>query len=335
MPTAPRPTVPISYVLLMIDLVAAYGVSREALLDGMEVPGDLLQKPDGRVGLLEEYARLCHRALQLTGEPALAYEFGLRASVTTHGLVGYGLMSQATLRDVFRFADRFGSTLRLPAWNLRFFTEGDEAGIEGTEAVSHGSLKRFSCEQLLVSFSSILRHLLPPDPEFRLLFEHAEPDYHARYRERLPRVHFNAGVTQIRVPASYLDRPLGTADRVSAQLAERECERELALLGHDSDLLKQVRAALQNTPSGYADLDTIAAQLHLSSRTLVRRLGERKISFRQLLDEARRRDSVQLLRETDFNLSQIASRLGYSSAANFSRAFRGWHGVTPGTFRER
>lgn len=333
---ANKPTVPISYVLLMLDLVAEHGISRAQLLSGLAVSDALLEDPGGRISLLEEYATLCHRALALTGEPALAYEFGLRATLTTHGILGYGLMSQRTFRDVFDFADRYGSILRMPAWNLRFFTQGDHAIMEGREAVSHGSLRRFSCEQLLISVSSIIRQLLPPDPALELLFDYPEPPYHARYRHRLPPVHFETGVTQLRMPVAYLDRQLLTADVVSAKLAERECARELALLGHTEDVVTQVRAALlQEATGGYPGLEIVATRLHLTSRTLVRRLAEQGYTFRQLLDAARHRDSLELLADRRMSLADIAARLGYSSAANFSRAFQNWTGSTPGRYRDQ
>ncbi|HEY0973236.1 MAG TPA: AraC family transcriptional regulator ligand-binding domain-containing protein [Solimonas sp.] len=329
-----RPTVPISYVLLMLDIAADYGVSRERLLEGLGIDDHLLQRPDARIALLDEYARLCIRALKYTGEPGLAYEFGLRATITSHGLLGFGMMSQRTLRDVFTFANRFATTLRLPAWELRFLTENGYAMVDGREAVPHGSLRRFSCEQLLVSLTSIVRHILP-DPPVELWFDYPEPEYHARFRERLPPVRFSMPATQIRIPIDYLDAPLRTGDRVAAQLAERECERELALIGGVDDLVKRVRAVLQRDDAGYPDLEAVAERLHVTSRTLNRRLGALGTSYRQLLDQARHADSRSLLEDPALSVSDIALRLGYSSAANFSRAFQNWTGASPGSFRAR
>ncbi|PPE74283.1 hypothetical protein C3942_09650 [Solimonas fluminis] len=330
------PTVPVSYVLMLLDIAADYGVRRETLLDGLNIAPELLQKPEGRISLLNEYARLCIRALKHTGEPALGYEFGLRATLTTHGILGYGLMSQPSFRHVLDFAQRFGSVLRMPAWHLRFFVQGDYTIMEGQEAVSHGSLRRFSCEQLLISVSSIARQILPvPDPQIELLFDYPEPEYHARYRDRLPKVRFSAGCTQMRVPASYLDIPLRTADQVSALLAERECARELSLLGHNRDLVNQVRAVLVNDGGGYPTLEQVAERLHTSTRTLNRQLEKRGSGFRELLAEARQRDSLTLLEDPRLTLTDIAQQLGYSSLANFARAFRAWNGTSPGEFRAR
>ncbi len=329
------PTVPASYVLLMLDLIEERGILREELLNGLGISAELLQRPDARISLLNEYAALCRRAIAMTGDAGLACEFGLRATLTTHGILGYGLMSQRTFGDVFLFASRFASVLRMPAWSFQFYAEGPYAIMEGREAVPHGDLRRFSCEQFLVSVSSIVRHLLPPSPEVELLFDYPEPEYHARYRDRLPRCIFSTEVTQIRMPVGYLQRSLGTADMVSAKLAERECERELALLGDGRDLVNQVRDLLVSTDDGYPSMDAVARELHMSTRTFTRRLNELGSSFRELLVQVQKRDSHVLLRDTRLSLTDIAYRLGYSSLANFARAFKTWTGTSPGEFRDR
>ncbi len=328
------PTVPVSYVLLMLDIATDFGLDRARLIEEHRLSAEVLQRADGRIRLLDEYMPLCRRLLHLTGEPALAYEFGLRATVTTHGVFGYGLMCQPTLRHVFQFAHRYSSVLRMPAWNIRFFSEAPYAIMEGRESVSHGSLRNFSCEQLLVGTCSIIRNLLPPQyGGLELLFDFPEPEYYARYRDRMPICHFDMAVTQMRVPMEYLDIPLRTADAVSAKFAEQECERELNLLGHNRDIVNQVRAALIHTPDGYPTLETVARRLFLSSRTLERQLAERGSNFRRLLSEAQNRDSQVLLLDPRLTLSDVADRLGYSSLANFARAFRAWNRQSPREYR--
>lgn len=121
---AAMPSVPVSYVWLMLTLCAELGVARAPLLQGLDITDDTLNDPDGRVSLRPTYAELCRRALALTGEPGLGYEFGLRAALTSHGIVGYGLMSQPSLRQVLTFGQQFGSVLRLSAWDVHV-TIGD------------------------------------------------------------------------------------------------------------------------------------------------------------------------------------------------------------------
>lgn len=328
-----KPTVPIGYVLMTLQLAAEHGVGREAMLKDVKFPLALLEQPDARLGLLE-YGHLCVRALQLTREPALGYEFGLRNTLTAHGLVGFGLMCQPNIRAAIEFASRFFTPLRVPGWDTRFFIEDDMAVVEAFETVPYGLLRQYAIDMLLVSFATTLRPLLPPDAGLELRFACAEPPYYSRYREQIPPAQFSKGANQIRFPASHLTRPLPSANAITARLVARECERELALIGHTEDLLERVRAVLLNEHGQYPSLDDVATRLFMSSRTLKRRLQQHGLSYQHLLDEARKRDCMRLLEDPSLTLEEIASRLGYTTATNFGRAFRKWTGRSPGAFRK-
>lgn len=328
-----KPTVPIAYVHLTLQLAAERGVSRAAMLEGVGLTVERLEQPDARIGLLD-YGRLCLRALHLTGEPALGYEFGLRNNLTTHGFYGFGVMSQLNLGDSFEFAVHF-APLRMPGWTLAFFRDGDQAVLEAREGVPFGQLRQYALDMMLVSLFNTHRQFLPSRGAIELRFDCPEPEYYPRYRHRLPQTHFLAGANQLRVPAELLARPLPTADAVTARLVARECDRELALLGHTEDLPDRVRVALLSGEGGYASLEAVALRLHMTSRTLKRRLHAHGLHFRQLVDDARRRDGIRLLEDPTLNLDEIAHRLGYSASSNFLRAFRRWTGVTPGRYRER
>ena len=53
------------------------------------------------------------------------------------------------------------------------------------------------------------------------------------------------------------------------------------------------------------------------------------------MDQVRLERAQDLLRSTGMNLSQIADSLGYADAANFTRAFKRWTGLSPSHFRNR
>ena len=53
------------------------------------------------------------------------------------------------------------------------------------------------------------------------------------------------------------------------------------------------------------------------------------------MDQVRLERARDLLGSTGMNLSQIADALGYADAANFTRAFKRWTGLSPSHFRAR
>ena len=62
----------------------------------------------------------------------------------------------------------------------------------------------------------------------------------------------------------------------------------------------------------------LARELHLSTRTLQRRLTEQGITFQRLLDEARRELARHYLLHSSRELNETAYLLGYEDANSFS-----------------
>ena len=57
-------------------------------------------------------------------------------------------------------------------------------------------------------------------------------------------------------------------------------------------------------------------------------------SYQQLKDEQRQRQASRWLAEGRLTVDQIADRLGYSDASNFSKAFKSWTGLSPSAYRQ-
>lgn len=71
----------------------------------------------------------------------------------------------------------------------------------------------------------------------------------------------------------------------------------------------------------------------MSVRTLQRQLHEADLTYSHLIEQVRFDRSVRLLSDPTIKLADVAAELGYTNAANFTRAFRRWAGVSPGDFR--
>ncbi|AXQ31535.1 AraC family transcriptional regulator [Solimonas sp. K1W22B-7] len=330
--TLSLPTVHNAYGLLTLQLAANRGIDRELLLEGIGISAALLHKPEGRI-TLRQWGRLIARTLKLTGQPGIGYEFGMRNNLTSHGIFGYGLLSRATVREAFEFGSRF-HPLTTVACGMRHYADRGQAVLQLIECVPYGSVRQSVIEMSLVSWwHTLVQSFGGIQPQFEIWFEWPEPAYYAMYRDQLPPVRFGTGVNELRCPAALLDKPLTTSNPVTAPQILAQCERELSLLQPSGDCLTRVRAALLSKPGEYPGLDEVAERLCTSSRTLKRRLQQQGANFQQLLDEVRHREAVRLLENPTLSVEEIANRVGYSSSANFTRAFRKWVGNTPGAFR--
>lgn len=80
-------------------------------------------------------------------------------------------------------------------------------------------------------------------------------------------------------------------------------------------------------------LDDVANQLHLSPRTLSRRLQQEGISFRDIQTEIRIDRAKQQLQNTSRPIKDICSKAGFSNLSAFSRAFRKYTKLSPSEYR--
>jgi AraC-like DNA-binding protein len=97
----------------------------------------------------------------------------------------------------------------------------------------------------------------------------------------------------------------------------------------------QVRQRLLGKLGLVATLEDVAGDLNMSARSLARKLDGENTSFRTIVEEARKQLAQQLLQSTDMKLDEMAMQLGYTDTASFTRAFRRWHGVSPGQYRNQ
>jgi AraC-like DNA-binding protein len=96
-----------------------------------------------------------------------------------------------------------------------------------------------------------------------------------------------------------------------------------------------VRGAIQQRLTGHRPVvDDVAKDLHMSSRTLQRRLQDAGSNYQQVLDEARRQMAHYYLSNSVLELAEAAYLLGYEDANSFARAFRAWEGMPPKNWRE-
>lgn len=94
--------------------------------------------------------------------------------------------------------------------------------------------------------------------------------------------------------------------------------------------VEQIRTQLL---MGNVLIDDVARSMDTSVRTLQRELHRAGTDFRSLTTAVRIRRASELLRHTSGSITRISAELGYSSPANFARAFRTATGLGPREFR--
>ena len=127
----------------------------------------------------------------------------------------------------------------------------------------------------------------------------------------------------------------GLAENELSFLAQRAL-RELKQENGDENFVERIRIAIQQKLTGRRpDVEDIADALHISSRTLQRRLQDQGSSFQRVLEEARHQLARHYLNNSVLELNEAAYLLGYQDGNSFVRAFRNWEGVPPSRWREQ
>jgi AraC-like DNA-binding protein len=138
----------------------------------------------------------------------------------------------------------------------------------------------------------------------------------------------------VSVPTSWLPLPCPFADPKIHRRAVDRLELAKRNLQGPEFFVAQVEEILHDSEGAAPSVQSIATQLHVSRRTLVRRLEQHGTSVRSLTERHQRRCSIDLLADASLDVSEIADRLGYSEPSNFSRAFRRWFGKSPQEYRD-
>ena len=170
-----------------------------------------------------------------------------------------------------------------------------------------------------------------------LRVEFVQPRLHAKTIER----HFGCPVVcggprnAIVFRACDAQRPFVTRNAELLGMLAPQFEEELKRENSDENFLERVRVAIQQKLTGQRPtIEDIADALHVSSRTLQRRLQEEGSSFQRVLDEARHQLARHYLNNSVLELNEAAYLLGYEDGNSFVRAFRTWEGVPPARWRE-
>jgi len=136
--------------------------------------------------------------------------------------------------------------------------------------------------------------------------------------------------------ASDAQRPFVTRNAELLGMLAPQFEEDLKQQSGNENFAKRVRGAVQQKLTGRRPtIEDIADALHVSSRTLQRRLQDEGSSFQRVLEEARHQLARHYLNNSVLELNEAAYLLGYEDANSFVRAFRTWEGVPPARWREK
>jgi len=318
--------------LLELHGLDAVGIARDAGVDlaALPVPGERIEvdKIDAILGV----------TIPLVGDPA----FGLQAARCWHpselGVLGYAWLSSSTLRTGLERAVRYSRLVgergiteiedTRQGLKVRFWARRGNPAVVPVAAVFVDIVMALLLDLCRMNAGAALR---PVAATLRRRKPESASDAYQRFFG-CP-VQFGAEENAFVLSAKDADRPLPSANRQLAATFDRMLIGELARLDK-SDVVSRCRAAvLQHLPSGEGTAQDVAKQLHMSPRTLQRKLAEANTSYLQLVDDTRKDLALRYIEDPRRSVTDITFSLGFSQPSAFTRAFKRWTGRSPSDHR--
>ncbi len=330
-PSVPAPvTLASRLVLPLITQMRAEGHAVEPMLARLGLDEGQLRSLNGRI-TMETFLDIHAACVATVGDVA----FPLRAAASldrdAFPLAFYLMGSQATVRDGFHFVEPFSSTIV----DGIGYTFVQSAGLVKIDFTIRGEPLKppIFAEYLLVMVMTLGHRLMPGQPApTRVEFAHRWPRHGedvSRFFAGAPIVHGADGVRFV-FPELSFDMPILGSDPALGQLLAQTATNWLLRESTHDPIRDRVRRYLASRVPFTTEPTTaeLAESLHMSERTLRRKLQAEGASLRSLLDDVRRERAVALL-ETGQSADSIAFELGFSNANAFRRAFKRWTGIAP------
>lgn len=323
-----------SWVRTIQLALEAAGVDSRDLLRRAGIAPAQLEDANARIPLSASRA-LWQAAVAATGDPAFGLRVARHVRQTTFHALGYSLVASSSLEEAFlRIARYFRVVTNAGAigfeargedfvCTLSAVADGQPPPYEALDALSLVIVRlcRALAGRDFAPLEICLQRPLPADSE----------PYRAAFRCPLE---FSAAVTALHLDGASLRRRLPTANAQLAQLHDQISARTLRELG-EARLVGRVRAALvEKLPRGEPSQAEIARELHLSLRSLQRRLNAEGTHFKAVLNQARHDLALSYLADPAHSISDIAYLLGFADVSSFTRAFRRWTGEAPRARRQ-
>ncbi|WP_158675677.1 AraC family transcriptional regulator [Nocardia stercoris] len=323
---------PVTSAALLTGYGTEHGVPLNRLLRNTGVGAPQLTDPAGEITAGQELAIMRNLVAELGDAPGLGLELGARYHASTHGAFGFAVLTSSTLGEALGVGLAF-LELSFSFARITLAQDGPHPSIVLDDSTIPPAIRRFHIERDLQALVTVQQDIIPVDLPIRRVeipFP-ADPVYdrvlcHAPGAEPV----FGAPRAALTLDRAALDMPLPQANPQIAAMYVQQCAQLLEQRRQRGGVSAAVRAALLRRGKVTTQPE-IAADLHLSVRTLRRRLAEEDTTFRDIGEETFGLLAEELL-DAGLTVDHVAHRLGYSSASAFSYAFKAWKRMTPGRY---
>jgi AraC-like DNA-binding protein len=317
-------------------LTVSEGLDLQKTLAAAEISMQEFQDNDAM--LSQKQAKIIAQAIEAGVSKAAFFRSLLRANHGDFGVQGYALRHSKTLGEALQLRARYNNlTNQITDCYLDISKEEVRLSLSYQSGLDESLVRMISESWAILGLLGLRRITAPGWAALCVGFPYPKPVYAPDLEEILQcPLRFSTAASFISFAPKDLEQSIMGADQALQSVVVAYCESMLSKLTPRTVFSERVRRILvPMLQRGIPSVDEIAKQLGVSPRTLQRRLGDERTSFRELIEKTQEELAQLYLKQRYVTLSEISFLLGFSTHASFHKAFRRWTNETPGDFRRR
>jgi len=281
------------------------------------------------------YDQLWPAAAKWTGDAGIGLHVGEQIHPHAVNILGYLLMSSATVGEGLERAIRYHRVITGENW-IEIEKRPNSMLIRLIPGNLPEDARAPHTEYFALLLLKFLSWTTADDVQAtEVHFTHSRLADEAEYQRALRcSVRFQCPENTVLLSGALVNRASMNANPEIARVHQEFAENQLAEFEEESVAHEVAKLLSSLLEVGPLDLSTIAKRQHVSPRTLQRRLAEEGTTFQKILESLRRDLCLRHLKSAHDPLSEIAYLAGFADASSFNRAVRRWTGQTPLRYRQ-
>jgi len=320
----------------LLDTVESLGIQKISLAEKMEAEPSVLENIQEMVPQTL-YLSALSAGSALSRDINFGLHLGEKFRPGTYAVLGHTLISCSNLgqalQQVLRFEglvhDLGTSEIKLEGNTAEFIWHHHYTGTQWARCLTESTFAG------MVTFANWL--VGKSVPVSSVSFTHPPPasiTEHQRIFQVTPL--FSQPENKICFPIALASWPITKADTSLFPLLEKHAEHLLSQKQSQLGIVEEVKWALiPRMARQEMQIGLIAQDLHLTTRTLQRKLKQAGTGFQKVLDRVREEVARYYLEQSVLSIIDITFLLGFKEQSSFNHAFKEWAGMTPKTYREK
>lgn len=312
-------------------LLRESGIDTSRWLAGLGIEGDEVFLPTTRLS----YSQIRHfvaKAIAATGDDALGLRVGLRQNVRSLGALGLVLATSSTIQQMI--------DISIPIYpeagalvDLKVVIAAKDFSLHVEPLFGEDDIFPFLVEEFLAANLCVVRDIVGARFGYkRIEFSYPRPRAMEAYQRTFAcPLKFQAPACRAVIDSEWLGMKIPGANPIAFHQAASALEafRAANRVDHRDEVEVAVERVLLRNIHGGVSMQDVADVLHVSTRTLRRRLDERGTTFRAIADRVYRGVARDLMLDGEYSIAEVGEQLGFSDVRSFRRAFEQWYGISP------